>query len=90
MFNRCSILKQIDLSHFDTRKVTNMNAMFYRCYCLKKLSISDSNMKNFKLKYNFFFKAQEILLEEHSSEENGKEQHSSSEDSALSLKNSDK
>ena len=40
MFNRCSSLTNIDLSHFDTSQVTNMLMMFNRCSSLTNLDVS--------------------------------------------------
>ena len=31
MFYKCKRLKSIDLSNFDTSKVTNMGSLFYEC-----------------------------------------------------------
>jgi surface protein len=39
MFSQCSSLTSLDLSSFDTSKVTNMGNMFYSCKNLKYLDI---------------------------------------------------
>ena len=44
MFKGCKKLKLIDLSNFDTSKVTKMNNMFYGCTSLRFLDISYFNM----------------------------------------------
>ena len=41
MFSNCSSLNILDLSSFDTRKVTNMSFMFHNCSSLKELDISN-------------------------------------------------
>ena len=43
-FDGCSMLQKVNLSQFDTSKVTNMEAMFQNCYNLKSLDVSDLNM----------------------------------------------
>ena len=39
MFYGCHSLKNLDLSNFNTKNVTNMNNMFYGCKSLKKDNI---------------------------------------------------
>ncbi|MBE5934766.1 MAG: BspA family leucine-rich repeat surface protein [Lachnospiraceae bacterium] len=41
MFKECSLIQTIDVSSFDTSKVTNMNSMFCDCYALTNLNISN-------------------------------------------------
>lgn len=41
MFYGCGNLEQVNLSHFDTRKVTNMRSMFSHCTSLKTIIIGD-------------------------------------------------
>ena len=49
MFRYCSSLKEINLSSFNTNKVTNMSDMFYECSSLKEINCRDSKiMKQFK------------------------------------------
>ena len=38
--------KILDLSNFDTNKVTNMDGMFYGCYSLASLDLSNFNTSN--------------------------------------------
>ena len=40
MFYECICLENLDLSKFDTKKVTNMRNMFYNCQKLKNLDLS--------------------------------------------------
>ena len=44
MFERCSLLTNIDLSNFITCNVTNMNSMFYGCSSLKYINLSNFNI----------------------------------------------
>lgn len=46
MFCLCSALKEIDLSHFDTRNVTNMIGIFSGCSSLTSLDLSHFNTEN--------------------------------------------
>ena len=41
MFYKCSLLTDLDLSDFDTSKVTNMNSMFADCVNLQTLNVAD-------------------------------------------------
>ncbi|EMK1433733.1 BspA family leucine-rich repeat surface protein, partial [Listeria monocytogenes] len=41
MFNRCSALEELDVSHFDTSSVTNMSYMFYDNRNLEVLDVSN-------------------------------------------------
>ena len=54
MFNRCSSLKNIDLSNFNTQNVENMNSMFSGCS-----SLVYANLYNFNP--TIFHKKQYIL-----------------------------
>ena len=49
MFWNSTLLESLDLSSFDTSKVTDMTAMFYNCSKLKKLDLDNFNMKNVTL-----------------------------------------
>ena len=40
MFNNCSSLTSLDLSSFDTSKVTNTQHMFWNCTLLEKIIIN--------------------------------------------------
>ncbi len=46
MFNQCSSLESLDLSSFDTSKVTNMRAMFAGCSSLKFLDLTSFDTSN--------------------------------------------
>ena len=37
MFKECYEIEYLDLSNFNTSKVTNMSYMFYNCYKLKEI-----------------------------------------------------
>lgn len=41
MFNQCSKLTELDVSHFNTSKVTNMSRMFQACLNLNSLDLSN-------------------------------------------------
>ena len=43
MFYKCKRLKSIDLSNFDTSKVTNMGSLFYECSQLIEIKIDNFN-----------------------------------------------
>ena len=43
MFSGCSGLKELNISNFNTSKVTNMKNMFSRCSGLKELNVSNFN-----------------------------------------------
>ena len=47
MFSKCSSLKNIDLSNFNTQKVTDMNNMFYNYSSLENINLSNFNTKMF-------------------------------------------
>ena len=46
MFSNCSSLTSLDLSSFDTSKVTNMNSMFSGCSLLTSLDLRSFNTSN--------------------------------------------
>ena len=46
MFYRCSSLKELNLSNFNTNNVTYMYLMFYGCSSLKELNLSNFNTNN--------------------------------------------
>ena len=46
MFWRCSSLKELNLSNFNTNNVTDMGCMFYGCSSLKDLNLSNFNTNN--------------------------------------------
>ena len=55
MFNKCSSLKSIDLSKFNTNNVTNMSFMFYRCSSLNSIDLSKFNTNNVTNMWDIFF-----------------------------------
>ena len=46
MFNYCSALTTLDVSHFDTKNVTDMSYMFWGCYTLTTLDVSHFDTQN--------------------------------------------
>ena len=46
MFQGCSGLPSLDVSHFNTQNVTSMGGMFYRCSGLTSLDLSHFNTQN--------------------------------------------
>ena len=48
IFYDCFSLKKLDVSKFNTDKVTDMRYMFYRCASLNELNISNFNFSNAK------------------------------------------
>ena len=55
MFYRCFSLKELDLSKFNTDKVTNMSWMFYKCSSLTSLDLSNFNTSNVKYMNHMFY-----------------------------------
>ena len=54
MFNNCSSLTSLDLTHFNTENVNYMNDMFYYCINLKYLDLSSFNTANVaRMEYMF-------------------------------------
>ena len=56
MFNKCSSLKKINLSNFNTNNVTNMIGMFYECSSLREINISNFNTNNVTYMSWMFYK----------------------------------
>ena len=54
MFYDCYSLESIDLSNFDTSKVTDMGYMFSGCYSLEYLDLSKFDMINCNSYENMF------------------------------------
>ena len=54
MFKDCWDITEIDLSYFDTSKVTNMKYMFYGCSLLISLNLSNFNTSQVKEMNNMF------------------------------------
>lgn len=48
MFFRCKSLKELEISNWDTSKVTDMTNMFSWCTSLKKLDLSGWDIFNVK------------------------------------------
>lgn len=44
MFDDCQALKKVDLSHFNTSKVTDMSGMFYNCKSLEYVDLNNFDM----------------------------------------------
>ena len=55
MFYGCSGLTSLDLSHFNTQNVTNMDEMFWRCSGLTSLDLSHFNTQNVKDMREMFY-----------------------------------
>ena len=55
MFDGCSGLTSLDLSHFNTVMVTSMDFMFYRCSGLTSLDLSSFNTSNVTTMHCMFF-----------------------------------
>ena len=56
MFQRCEKITSLDLSNFDTSKVTTMGWMFYGCYNLRTIYASDNFVtNNVTLSTNMFY-----------------------------------
>ena len=56
MFQNCQDLEELDLSNFNTSKVSDMESMFNQCIQLKKLDLSKFNIKSdYKTRYIFNF-----------------------------------
>ena len=56
MFGSCSGFTSLDLSTFDTSKVTNMSSMFYYCSSLTSLDVSSfdiSKVTNFSNMFGY-------------------------------------
>ena len=61
MFNRCSSLKELNLSNFITNNVTNMSFIFNGCSSLKELNLTNFNTNkvtdmNLDVLWMFFIK----------------------------------
>ena len=64
MFYKCSSLKELNLSNFNTNNVIDMHSMFYKCSSLKELNISNFNTKKIKdMKYMFYGCSDQFILE---------------------------
>ena len=61
MFANCKNITSIDLSSFDTSKVTNMSEMFYDCQNLEELDLSSLNTKNITDMSCMFYNCKNLL-----------------------------
>ena len=48
-FHGCILLKQLDISHFDTSNVEYMDDLFYDCSSLVRFNLSNFNLSKVKL-----------------------------------------
>ena len=55
MFSGCESLTQLDVSHFNTSNVTNMNGMFSSCSNLTKIDVSHFNTDKVTNMFQMFF-----------------------------------
>ena len=55
MFSRCSSLRELNLSNFNTNNVTDMECMFEKCSSLKELNLSNFNTNNVTQMIGMFF-----------------------------------
>ena len=63
MFNGLKNIKEIDLSNFDTSKVTDMDSMFYLCTNLEKINFGNINtslVKNMKYLFHYCYNLSSI------------------------------
>ena len=61
MFYRCSSLKEINLSNFNTNNVIYMDGMFFKCSSLKELDLSNFNTNNVINMEGMFYECSEQL-----------------------------
>ena len=59
MFERCSSLKKLNISNFNTSSVTNMGSMFERCSSLEELILSNFITNNVTNMRSMFFECSE-------------------------------
>lgn len=55
IFRGCKLLTNLDISNFDTSKVTNMSGMFNGCGSLTNLDLSNFNTSNVTDMSNMFY-----------------------------------
>jgi surface protein len=60
MFCKCRDLSSLDVSGFNTEKVTDMSEMFYECISLKLLDVAKFNTANVKSMSNMFDNCQNL------------------------------
>ena len=62
MFYNCSSLKELDLSKFNTDKVTDMSYMFNDCVNLLSLDLSNFNTVNVKDMFGMFYNCRSLTI----------------------------
>ena len=62
MFKNCSSLASIDLSNFDTSKVTDMRSMFYGCGNLTSVDLSNFDVSQETYMYDMFFNCSKLNI----------------------------
>lgn len=60
MFGDCTEMKAIDLSEFDTSKVTDMEEMFRNCFALHNIDLSALDTSNVQSMYNMFYRCKSL------------------------------
>ena len=60
MFSCCSLLKQIDISKFNTVNILDMSYMFYKYESLLNLNLNNFNTSNVTKMNHMFFKCQSL------------------------------
>jgi surface protein len=60
MFAKCWVLKNINLSSFDTQKVNDMSEMFSNCYQLSKINLSPFIIKKTTNVENIFSECENL------------------------------
>ena len=61
MFSGCKSLIDLDLSNFDTKKVTNMENMFLDCISLKNLDLLNFNTSNVVIMCRMFYNCKSLI-----------------------------
>ncbi len=62
MFYGCNSLTSLDLSNFNTSKVTNMSYMFYDCNSLTSLDLSNFDTSNITNMFSMFYDCSSLTL----------------------------
>ena len=55
MFTYCMVLTSLDISHFNTKKLENMDHMFSYCYKIEKLDFPNFETSNVENMGHYFF-----------------------------------
>lgn len=63
MFYGCNALESLNLSSFNTSKVTNMMNMFYGCKNLRNLTLGSFDMISVTSMYNMFYNCNNITID---------------------------